>query len=116
MRRLRPILALFALAAVAIRAFGARREKSNVRRLADRLGASTEDAQRLFRLSRERGYGAAHEAVFGRREPALAAVPRDGDDVDQVGDVEASAEAQEVRPSEDAVRAPAAASRQARSG
>ena len=70
MRRFPPLLALLGLVPLAGRYLGRRRDRSNVRLLALRLGCSVEAARRLYELSRVLGYGAAHEAVFGRPMPA----------------------------------------------
>ena len=79
MRRYAAVLAALGLVVAAARELLARltgrSDAANIRRLAGRLGCSLEDARRLYQLSREVGYGAAHRAVFGGdpgREPAIA--------------------------------------------
>jgi hypothetical protein len=53
---------LLGLLGSAVRAAG---DERSARRLARRLGCSMPQARRLYKLSRERGYGAAYDEVFG---------------------------------------------------
>jgi hypothetical protein len=53
------------LLGLARRALEWRRDEANVRRLAVHLRCTSEDARRVYDLSRQVGFGAAHEAVFG---------------------------------------------------
>jgi len=69
MRLIPAALAASGFAAFVGRLLGRRREEANIRLLAERLGCSLEDARRVYLLARERGYGAAHEAVFGPHRP-----------------------------------------------
>jgi len=48
------------------RLIGRAREEANIRALARHEGCSLEDARRLYVLARQDGYGAAHQAVFGK--------------------------------------------------
>ena len=64
MRRIPVVRALIALVMRGVRT---REDEGNIRRLALHLGCSTSDARRLYRLARERGYGAAYAAVFGTK-------------------------------------------------
>ena len=95
MRLLLPIVALLG---VVVQAMRSRRDARNIRLLAARLDCTLEEAERVYRLSREVGFGAAHERVFGRREPGvaagtgagprptmLAAVPQTGDGAEGAG-------------------------------
>lgn len=65
MRLLPPILAPFRLVR---RAVERRVDARHIRRLAREVGCTDEEAKRLYRLSRQIGFGAAHEAIFGRRQ------------------------------------------------
>jgi hypothetical protein len=48
------------------RLLGRAREEANIRAIARHEGCSLEDARRLYVLARQDGYGAAHQAVFGK--------------------------------------------------
>ena len=48
-------------------------DRSNIRRLADKLGCSTADAEAVYRLARETGFASAYSTVF-----ASPRVPRTG--------------------------------------
>ena len=52
-----------------LRTLRRRRDKANIRRLAQRLGCSIEDATRLYVLARQHGFGSAYAQVFGSVEP-----------------------------------------------
>ena len=57
---------LFGMLARGLRAVD---DERNARRLARREQCSLADARRLYRLARERGYGAAHDEVFEGHQP-----------------------------------------------
>ena len=101
MRRFSPLVAVLGLVAVVARLLGsfsrrlgALRDEANIRRLAEHLGCSMEDARRVYRLSRELGYGAAHQEVFGRREVAARRTPAGAPPPD---DADVAVEAQTAR-------------------
>ena len=78
-----PIGAASLLALVTGYAFLRRRSDTrNVDRLRAELGCTLDEARRLYAMARERGFGAAYEAVFGapprhtRRRPIAAPRPR----------------------------------------
>ena len=61
------------LAGIVGRFLQAQRDATNVRTLAARFDCSPEEARRLYELSRQVGFGAAHETVFGLTpQPAIA--------------------------------------------
>jgi hypothetical protein len=75
---MRRIPVVRALIAVVVRRVRAREDEGNVRRLARHLDCSTSDARSVYRLARERGYGAAYVAVFGAKTNAPRLEQREG--------------------------------------
>jgi hypothetical protein len=78
-RALKAARVIAGLVALRLAALGLERsdDRRNIRALAVHLRCSEDVARRVYRLARQKGYGAAYEEVFGTAE--ITAVPNGAD-------------------------------------